>query len=178
MVNNTVVLTSGAQVQDSSQKASGLTMVVFSGDLDKILAAFIIANGAAAMDIPVSLFFTFWGLNVLRRDGPVELKSPKTFMEKMFGWMMPKGPNKLTLSRMNMGGLGTVLMKKEMAKKNVYDLPKLIKSAQEQGVRLIACTMSMDVMGIKKEELIEGISFGGVGTFIDSADKGNISLFV
>jgi peroxiredoxin family protein len=177
MENRTAVLSQPAPVQES-QKTSGMTMVVFSGDLDKILAAFIIANGAAAMDIPVSMFFTFWGLNVLRRDGPVELKSPKTMMEKMFGWMMPKGPNKLMLSRMNMGGLGTMLMKKEMAKKNVYDLPKLIKSAQEQGVRLIACTMSMDVMGIKKEELLQDVSFGGVGTFVDSADKGNISLFI
>jgi peroxiredoxin family protein len=178
MENTTATLSGTAPVQEQPQKASGLSMVVFSGDLDKILAAFIIANGAAAMDIPVSMFFTFWGLNVLRREGPVELKSPKTFMEKMFGWMMPKGPNKLMLSRMNMGGLGTVLMKKEMARKNVYDLPKLIKSAQDQNVRLIACTMSQDVMGIKKEELIAGISFGGVGTFIDSADRGNMTLFI
>jgi peroxiredoxin family protein len=178
MESTASVLTNTATVQEEFKKANGLAMVVFSGDLDKILAAFIIANGAAAMDIPVSMFFTFWGLNVLRREGPVELKNSKTFMEKMFGWMMPKGPNKLTLSRMNMGGLGTILMKKEMAKKNVYDLPKLIKSAQEQNVRLIACTMSQDVMGIKKEELIPGISFGGVGTFIDSADKSNITLFI
>ncbi len=160
------------------QDVKGLTMVVFSGDLDKVLAAFIIANGAAAMDLPVSMFFTFWGLNVLRLEGPVNLDKPKTFMEKMFGWMMPKGPNKLKLSRMNMGGLGTVLMKQEMAKKNVYDLPKLIKSAQEQGVKFIACTMSMDVMGIHKEELIPGIRFGGVGTYIDSADRSRMTLFI
>lgn len=160
------------------QKVKGLTMVVFSGDLDKILAAFILANGAAAMDLPVSMFFTFWGLNVLRREGPVTLIESKSFIEKMFGWMMPKGPNKLTLSKMNMGGLGTMLMKKEMVKKNVYDLPKLIKSAQEQNVRFIACTMSMDVMGIKKEELLSGISYGGVGTCIDSADNSRISLFI
>jgi peroxiredoxin family protein len=158
--------------------ASGLTMVVFSGDLDKVLAAFILANGAAAMDLPVSMFFTFWGLNVLRREGPVELSQPKTFMEKMFGRMMPRGPHKLTLSKMNMGGLGTVLMKKEMARKNVYDLPELIKSAQDQGVRFIACTMSMDVMGIKKEELIPGVSFGGVGTCIDSADRSRMTMFI
>jgi peroxiredoxin family protein len=156
----------------------GLTMVVFSGDLDKILAAFILANGAAAMDLPVSIFFTFWGLNVLRREGPVTISKPKTFMEKMFGWMMPRGPGKLKLSKMNMGGLGTVLMKKEMAKKNVYNLPKLIQSAQEQGVKFIACTMSMDVMGIRKEELIPGIGYGGVGTYIDSADRSRISLFI
>ena len=121
-------------LREEAHEVNGLSMVVFSGDFDKILAAFIIANGAAAMDLPVSMFFTFWGLNVLRKEGPVNLTGTKSFMEKMFGWMMPKGPGKLTLSRMNMGGLGTVLMKKEMAKKNVYDLPRLIKSAQEQGV--------------------------------------------
>ncbi len=166
--------------QASSQPTAieGLTMVVFSGDLDKILAAFIIANGAAAMDLPVNMFFTFWGINVLRRDGPVTLSKPKTFMEKMFGWMMPKGPNKLTLSNMNMCGLGTVLMKKEMKKKNVFDLPYLIQSVQDQGGKLIACTMSMDVMGIQKEELIPGISFGGVGTYVDFADRSRISLFI
>jgi peroxiredoxin family protein len=163
---------------DQLPTVKGLTMVVFSGDLDKVLAAFILANGAAAMDLPVSMFFTFWGLNVLRREGPVNLSQPKTFMEKMFGWMMPKGPGKLKLSKMNMGGLGTILMKKEMAKKNVYDLPELIRSAQDQGVKFIACTMSMDVMGIKKEELIPGIGYGGVGTCIDSADRSRMTLFI
>jgi peroxiredoxin family protein len=163
---------------DQLPTVKGLTMVVFSGDLDKVLAAFILANGAAAMDLPVSMFFTFWGLNVLRREGPVNLSQPKTFMEKMFGWMMPKGPGKLKLSKMNMGGLGTILMKKEMAKKNVYDLPELIRSAQDQGVKFIACTMSMDVMGIKKEELVPGIGYGGVGTCIDSADRSRMTLFI
>jgi peroxiredoxin family protein len=161
-----------------AQTMSGLTMIVCSGDLDKLLAAFIIANGAAAMDLPVSMFFTFWGLNALRREGPVELSQPKTFMEKMFGWMMPKGPNKLTLSRMNMFGLGTMLMKKEMAKKNAYDLPKLMKSAQELGVKLVGCTMTMDIMGIRKEELLPDISYGGVGTMLDAADRSRISLFI
>jgi peroxiredoxin family protein len=170
-------LTSEVPVSQS-QTVSGLTMVICSGDLDKVLAAFIIANGAAAMDLPVSMFFTFWGLNALRREGPIELSQPKTFMEKMFGWMMPRGPNKLTLSRMNMLGLGTMLMKKEMAKKNAYDLPKLMKSAQEQGVKLVGCTMTMDIMGIRKEELIPDISYGGVGTFLDAADRSRITLFV
>jgi peroxiredoxin family protein len=178
MAEKTGVLTAELPIREEAPTASGLTMVVFSGDLDKILAAFILANGAAAMDLPVSMFFTFWGLNVLRREGPVTLTQNKSFIEKMFGWMMPKGPNKLTLSKMNMGGLGTMLMKKEMAKKNVYDLPKLISSAQEQNVRFIACTMSMDVMGIKKEELIPGIGYGGVGTCIDSADRSRMTLFI
>jgi peroxiredoxin family protein len=163
---------------DGEKKAEGLSMVVFSGDLDKALAAFIIANGAAAMDMPVTMFFTFWGINIMRKEGPAQLSEDKTFMEKMFGWMMPKGPDKLTLSKMNMGGLGTVLMKKEMAKKNVYNLPRLIHEARDQGVRLIICTMSMDVMGIKKEELMQGVEYSGVGTFIYNADSSKTTLFI
>ncbi len=165
-----------AVVQEN--KPEGMTMVLFSGDLDKVLAAFIIANGAAAMDIPVTMFFTFWGTNVLRVDGPISPKPKKTFMEKMFGKMMPKGPKKLKLSKMNMMGIGTALMKKEMKKKNVFDLPKLIESAREQGVRLVACTMTMDIMGLKKEELLPGIEYGGVGTFVSSADDSRSTLFI
>lgn len=163
---------------EGEKKHQGLTMVVFSGDLDKALAAFIIANGAAAMDIPVTMFFTFWGINIMRKEGPVEITENKTFMENMFGWMMPKGPSKLALSKMNMAGMGTILMKKEMAKKNVYDLPKLIREARDQGVRLIICTMSMDVMGIKKEELVHGVEFGGVGSFVFNADNSRSTLFI
>jgi peroxiredoxin family protein len=159
-------------------KPEGLSMVVFSGDLDKMLAAFIIANGAAAMDLPVSMFFTFWGLNVLRREGPVAVAQKKTMTEGMFGRMMPRGPAHLHLSKMNMGGLGTRMIKKEMAKKHVSDLGHLIRSAQEQGVRFIACTMSMDLMGIRAEELLPGIDFGNVGSFIDAADRSRITLFV
>ncbi len=160
------------------KKVEGLTILVFSDDLDKAMASFIIANGAVAMDLPVTMFFTFWGLNVLRREGPGNLEASKSFMEKMFGWMMPRGPRKLKLSRMNMGGLGTILMKSEMSKKNVFDLPKLIREAQDQGGRLIACTMSMDVMGIKKGELLPGVDFGGVASFIDCADRSKSTLFI
>ena len=157
---------------------NGLSMVVFSGDLDKVLAAMIIANGAAAMDLPVSIFFTFWGLNVLRREGPVHVDGKKTMAEGMFGRMMPRGPAHLQLSKMKMGGLGTRMIKREMAKKHVSDLASLIRSAQEQGVRFIACTMSMDLMGIHKEELIPGIRYGNVGSFIDAADRSRITLFI
>ena len=154
----------------------GLSVMVFSGDLDKVLAAFIIANGAAAMDIPVTMFFTFWGLNVLRREEPVNVK--KDLVSAMFGRMMPRGASRLKLSKMNMLGLGTQMMKNVMKKKNVYSLPQLIKSAQEAGVRLVACTMSMDVMGITKEELIDGVDFGGVATFLDSASRSRTTLFI
>lgn len=167
-----------AGLEGEAAQPNGMSIVVFSGDLDKVLAAFIIANGAAAMDLPVTMFFTFWGLNVLRREGHVEVKSPKTGVEKMFGRMMPRGPAALKLSRMNMVGLGTRMIKKEMDKKHVLDLPHLVKSAQEQGVRLVACTMSMDLMGIKKEELLSGIDYGGVGSYVDAADKSRISLFI
>jgi peroxiredoxin family protein len=158
------------------EPANELSMIVFSGDLDKVLAAFIIACGAAAMDKPVTMFFTFWGLNVLRKAHPGAVK--KGLVEKMFGWMMPNGAEKLTLSKMNMGGMGTVMMKRVMAQKNVYSLPKLMETAKEQGVRLIACTMSMDVMGIRAEELIDGVEYGGVATFIDAADRSNTTLFI
>lgn len=153
-----------------------MSMIVFSGDLDKVLAAFIIACGASAMDTPVTMFFTFWGLNVLRRDEPVKVK--KSVVESMFGWMMPRGPEKLTLSKMNMGGMGTKMMKQVMKEKNVYSLPKLIQTAREAGVRMVACTMSMDVMGISKEELIDGVEFGGVGSFLAAADRSRNSLFI
>ena len=163
---------------DERPAADGLSMVVFSGELDKVLAAFIIANGAAAMDLPVTMFFTFWGINVLRREGPTTLHGSKTTTERMFGRMMPKGATGLKLSHLNLGGLGTRMIKKEMEKKHVMDLPHLVQSAREQGVRLVACTMSMDLMGIQKEELLPDLEYGGVGAFIDSADKSRITLFV
>jgi len=166
------------EIASPEQAAKGLSMVVFSGDLDKVLAAMIIANGAAAMDLPVSIFFTFWGLNVLRREGPVHVTGKKTMVEGMFGRMMPRGPDHLQISKMKMGGLGTRMIKREMAKKHVATLTQLIQSAQEQGVRFIACTMSMDLMGIHKEELLPGIKYGNVGSFIDAADRSRITLFI
>lgn len=152
------------------------TMVVFSGDFDKAIAAFIIANGAVAMGSKVTLFFTFWGLNILRKSSHVSVK--KTFLERMFGWMMPRGAKKLRLSKMHMGGMGTQMIKYIMRKKNVSSLEELIASAQSAGVRLVACTMSMDLMGIKKEELIEGVEEGGVALFLSKAEEGNMTLFV
>jgi peroxiredoxin family protein len=164
--------------ETSPPAQNGLAMVVFSGDLDKALAALIIANGAASMDLPVNMFFTFWGLNILRKGGPVHVQGKKTTAEKMFGSMMPRGPEHLHISKMNMAGLGTRMIKKEMVKKHVMSLPALMKSAQEQGVKFIACTMSMDLMGIHKEELIDGITYANVGTFIDAADKSRMTLFI
>lgn len=154
----------------------GKTIIVFDGDLDKVLAAFIIANGAAAMGRPVTMFFTFWGLNALRRPDKVKVKKP--FLDRMFDMMMPRGTGKLKLSNMNMGGMGTRLMKKVMRDKNVSSLEELMKQAMAQGVRLVACTMSMDVMGITREELIDGVELAGVASYLGDAELSNVNLFV
>jgi len=161
---------------DVSELPQGKTLIVFSGDLDKVLASFIIANGAAAMGRPVTMFFTFWGLNVLRKSQAQ--KVPKSFIEKMFGAMMPRGTGKLKLSKMNMGGMGTAMMKKVMNDKNVDSLEALMKHAMDSGIRLIACTMSMDIMGIKKEELIDGVEFAGVASYLGDAEESNVNLFI
>jgi len=154
----------------------GKTIIVFDGDLDKVLAAFIIANGAAAMGRHVTMFFTFWGLNVLRKSN--RQKVNKTFIESMFGVMMPRGVNKLKLSNMNMGGMGSKMIKMIMRKKNVDSLEVLMQKALKAGVKLIACTMSMDIMGIKAEELIDGVELGGVGTYLGDAEESNVNLFI
>ncbi|MBM4152346.1 MAG: pyridine nucleotide-disulfide oxidoreductase [Kiritimatiellaceae bacterium] len=153
-----------------------MTNVVFSDDFDKAMAALIIANGAAAAGYEVTLFFTFWGINMLRKSGPVVAK--KNLIEKMFGIMMPKGPDKLTLSKMNMGGLGLAMIKGIMKKKSVMTLPALMAQAQASGVRMIVCTMSMDLMGIKKEELIDGIEEGGVAMYVDHLSRSGAGLFI
>ncbi len=154
----------------------GQTMVVFSGDLDKAIASFIIANGAATMGKKVTMFFTFWGLNVLRK--PEKVKTPKNIIEKAFGMMMPRGSKKLGLSRMNMGGMGAKMIRGVMKNKNIQSLEELMDAAIQSGVEIVACTMSMDVMGIKKEELIDGITYGGVGYYLGQADDSNINLFI
>ncbi len=154
----------------------GQTMVVFSGDLDKAIASFIIANGAATMGKKVTMFFTFWGLNVLRK--PEKVNVSKNIIEKAFGVMMPRGSKKLGLSRMNMGGMGAKMIRGVMNNKNIQSLEDLMEAAIKNGVEIVACTMSMDVMGIKKEELIDGITYGGVGYYLGQADDSNINLFI
>ncbi|HSR04155.1 MAG TPA: DsrE/DsrF/DrsH-like family protein [Proteiniclasticum sp.] len=153
-----------------------MTMVVFSGDLDKAIAAFIIANGAASMDKKVTLFFTFWGINVLRKETHEPVK--KNFIEKMFGFMMPKGSKKLGLSNMNMAGMGPKMIRSIMKKKNVQSLEELIKSAMDSGVEVVACQMSMDLLGIKEEELLDGVKFGGVGYMIAESDDSSATMFI
>jgi len=156
--------------------ADKMTMVVFSGDLDKVLAAFIIAGGAASMGKAVTMFFTFWGLNTLRRTGP---QAPgKPFLDRMFGAMMPSGPTAMKLSKMNMLGAGTAMMKHTMKSKGVDSLPELIAHAQHAGVKLVACAMSMDVMGLKQDELMDGIEVGGVASFLGESDEAGTTLFI
>jgi peroxiredoxin family protein/rhodanese-related sulfurtransferase/TusA-related sulfurtransferase len=166
----------GAETLPTPTPGKDLTMVVFSGDLDKAIAAFIIANGFTALGQKATLFFTFWGLNILRKPEPVKVK--KNFIEKMFGWMMPRGADKLTLSQMHMMGAGTAMIKGIMKKYNVDSLPEMIRTAQENGVRLLACQMSMDLMGIKKEELLDGVEIAGVATMAASATDSNTHYFI
>ena len=154
----------------------GKTIIVFDGDLDKVLAAFVIANGALAMGRPVTMFFTFWGLTALRKTDKQKLR--KSPVEKMFGAMLPRGTKELGLSRMNMGGMGTKMMRAIMKDKNVDSLEEMMKKAMENGVRIVACSMSMDVMGIRKEELIDGVEIGGVGTYLADAEESNVNLFI
>lgn len=166
----------GCSVPVAGQTKEGTTLVMFSGDLDKVMAGLIIANGAAATGKDVSLFFTFWGLNTLRKNRKVKVNKP--FMDSMFGRMLPRGTDKLKLSQMNMGGLGTKMMKRTMKKKNVDSLDVLLEQAREFGVKFVACTMSMDVMGIQKEELLDFVEFGGVATYIGDSYNSNHTLFI
>ncbi|ASS73774.1 hypothetical protein CIG75_01490 [Tumebacillus algifaecis] len=152
------------------------TLVLFSGDLDKAMAGLIIATGAAAMGKQVTMFFTFWGLNVLRKEQYV--KTDKTLVERLFEKMMPRGPEKLGVSNMNYGGLGAWMMKKVMKKKNIATLHELMETARELDVKIIACAMSMDVLGITEAELIDGIEYAGVTTYLAATDESNHNLFI
>lgn len=152
------------------------TIVVFSGELDKAIAAMIIAQGAVSNGKDVTIFFTFWGLNALRKSNRVKTK--KNVIERMFGWMMPRGAGRLPLSSMNMFGMGPLMIKYIMKSKNVDQVEVMISQAMELGVKFIACTMSMDLMGIKREELIDGIEYAGVGSYISSNENVGTTLFI
>ena len=151
----------------------GATMVVFSGDLDKALASMIIASGAAAYGKKVTIFFTFWGLSILKKQ-----KVKKSGLAKLFDIMLPSKANNLPLSQMNMGGMGASMIKYIMKQKNVDSLPDMIEQAHQLGVKFVACTMSMDLMGIEKEELFDFVEYGGVATFIGDSEQANMQLFI
>lgn len=153
-----------------------VTLIVFSNDLDRALASFVIANGALATGKKVTMFFTFWGLSVIRKHQKVRVR--KDFMGRMFDLMLPSHSDRLGLSRMNFGGIGALLMKRRMKAFQVDRLEEMMESAMKAGVRITACQMSMDLMGIDREELIDGIEHGGVASYLESAGTAGINLFV
>ena len=163
-----------AQVQERSQNEQA-TLLVFSGEFDKLMSAFIIATGAVAMGLEVSMYFTFWGLTALRKTKTFK---GKLVGEKMIASMLPSGPESAPTSQMNMAGIGPKFFQQQMNSKNVESLPGLIALAQEMGVKLIACQMAMDVMGIKEDELLDGIEYGGVATYVGEAVDAKVTLFI
>jgi peroxiredoxin family protein/TusA-related sulfurtransferase/rhodanese-related sulfurtransferase len=155
---------------------NGSTLVVFSDDMDRALASLVIANGAASAGKKVTLFFTFWGLSILKRDHKPRVR--KDTMGRMFGWMLPGGTQDLKLSKMNFGGMGAAMMKARMKSQNVDPIDVMLANAVDAGVRLVACQMSMDVMGVKREELIDGVEIGGVANYLEATEDANLNLFV
>jgi len=154
------------------------TIVMFSGDLDKALAGFVIATGAAASGWDVTMFFTFWGINIVRDSNKKALEK-KEMVEKMFGSMMPEGVEKLKLSKMNMGGMGTSMMKKRMKEKKVKSLKEMIEDAKELDVKFLVCDMSMDIMGLQKSEFIDEVDeIVGVGTYLKESKDATVTLFI
>ena len=158
------------------QGDSGKTLILFSDDLDKVLATFVLANGAAATGRKVSIFFTFWGLNAIRKTN--RPKVAKDFFGRMFSWMLPSDSTRLALSKMNMMGMGAKMMRYLMRKKGVDSLEELRQQAVNNGVEFIACQMSMDVMGVRREELLDNVTVGGVATYMERAEKANVNLFI
>ena len=152
------------------------TLIMFSDDLDRALATFVLANGAAATGHKVSIFFTFWGLNVIKKEKKPSIK--KDFFGKMFSWMLPSDSRKLKLSKLSMCGIGDKMMRNIMKKKNISQLEELRQQAMDSGVEFIACQMSMDMMGVHQEELIDGVTIGGVATYMNRAEDACVNLFI
>ncbi len=175
-----------AQIEELKEKVSKLensrqdqlSIAVVSGDLDKILAAFVISIAAAAMDTQVKLFFSFWSLSALR--DPKKSPKGKDFISKMFGMMLPNGTKKLKLSNMNMAGMGPKMISYLMKKQNVMSLEQMLKEAGELGIEIVICEMSMGLMGFKKEEFIDypHLSYAGAATFVADAGESAIQLFI
>ena len=165
-----------ASCEISRNNADNKTLIVFSDDLDKALASFVIANGAASTGKKVTMFFTFWGLNVIKKQHKPTVT--KDIFGKMFGWMLPTHSGKLKLSKMNMGGAGSWMMRLIMKRKRSDSLESLIQQAIDNGVEMIACTMSMDVMGVQKEELMDNVTLGGVASYLERAEEANVNLFI
>lgn len=176
-----------AAAHSVADTSKDLALVVFSGDMDKVLAAFVLANGAVAMDRKVTMFFTFWGLNALRNtsdkidhgDKDVHLDHPNhSIMDRMFTAMMPKGADALPLSKMQMGGIGPMAMKMQMKRKHLPNLPDLMRDAKAGNVRMVACTMSMAAFGLESEDLVDGIEYGGVADFLEASGNSKNTMFI
>lgn len=151
-------------------------LVVFSGDLDRVMAAFVIATGAAASGLETSMFFTFWGLSVLKKKGA--RVAGKGLKQRMFALMTPTGPEGLGTSQLNFFGMGATMLRSMMKEQGIASLEELMGMARELGVKMTACTMSMDAMGIAKEELVGGLEYGGVAAFMADASRARVSLFI
>ena len=151
-------------------------LVVFSGDLDRVMAAFVIATGAAASGLETSMFFTFWGLSVLKKKGARAVG--KGLKQRMFALMTPTGPEGLGTSQLNFFGMGATMLRSMMKEEGIASLEELMGMARELGVKMTACTMSMDAMGIAKEELVSGLEYGGVAAFLADASRARVSLFI
>lgn len=155
-----------------------LSLIVFSGSLDRQIAAFVLATGAAASGMEVDMFFTFWGLAALR--DPAKRPGPKDLLSRTFGWMLPRGFRRLPLSTMNLGGLGSALMRRIMRQKNFASIEDMLKICEELGVRLWACDMSREVLGIQPGELIDYPHLGhcGVAKFLEGASRSRVTMFL
>lgn len=177
---HTVVIEKGlaaaAQAVPSAGAPGNKTLIMFSDDLDRAIATFVLANGAAATGKKVSIFFTFWGLNVIKKDHKPKVK--KDLFGRMFSWMLPSSSKRLKLSQMSMMGVGDRMMRYIMGKKNISSLEELRQQAMDNGVEFIACQMTMDMMGIGQEELLDGVSIGGVATYMERAEQANVNLFI
>ena len=159
-----------------SEPGKKMTLIVFSNDMDRAMAAFILANGAASSGMEVTIFFTFWGIALLRKEN--HFTPGKNLIERMFGWMLPEGPGGAVLSKMNFLGAGTAMMKKVMRDKRMPQLAEYMAMARSQEVKLVACTTSMGMMGIRQEELLDGLEYGGVATYLGEARDAGINLFI
>ena len=168
-------ISQSVQLLESKKVPDRVSMIVFSGDMDKLMAAFIIATGAVSMEMEVSMYFTYWGLSALRKATTYKNKA---IPEKMIAAMLPTGPESVGTSKMNFLGVGPKFFKHLMKQKNVQTLPELISLAKELDVKMIACQMSMGIMGITKEELIDDLAFGGVATYVEDAANSKITLFI
>ena len=159
-----------------NEQQKKMTLIVFSNDMDKAMSAFILATGAASSGMRVTMYFTFWGLSLLRKK--YYSRQGKSLIERTFGWLLPEGPDETRLSKMNFLGAGTIMMKRVMRKKKIFQLNDLMDMAASLDIKLVACTTSMEMMGIKREELIDNIEVGGVATYLGNARESAVNLFI